>query len=247
MPDNATVAADTAAAAAAIVRAIAEAIDATISTVVTASLQGKRVQALGWLGAMVLSGWGCGSADSRPQEPETTESSAGTEPTTSADRDTAASAQTSLNADGASTDADTAAADGDQDPCAPGSNPAAQIGHGQSSFVPLQDQEAELIYGVQGGFHIVTGVRATGLDSSDGAVARLRGIVGGRELGSSAPFADLRCRPDGSGLEALGLLLIWDVTPEQLHQQIATVELELTDAVGTVVTATAETLIVDPN
>ena len=132
------------------------------------------------------------------------------------------------------------------DPCEAGGPAGVELGHGLTSFAPFGDEPAELIYGPQGGFHIEIGVRAWGLDDSDVAVARLRGLIDGAEVGSSAPYAMLECTPDGTALEALRLPLIWDTTPEMLHDAVATVELELTDAAGTVVTASGETLIFDP-
>ena len=160
--------------------------------------------------------------------------------------DSGVAATSDGEADEAAGDTNGDAGSNGADACAIGPSPQVQIGHGDGSFVPFGMEPAEIVYGVQGGTHIVVGLQASGLDSTDLAEARLTAFADGEQVGGSVPYAELRCLADGSAQQALGLLLLWDATPDMLHMQTVTIELELTDAVGTVVSASADTLIIDP-
>jgi len=83
------------------------------------------------------------------------------------------------------------------DLCSLDGEPTLEILHGEPPFEPLDAHAAELVAGVQGGFHILLGLRATHVDSSDLAVARITGVVEGEELAFSAPFLELACSEAG--------------------------------------------------
>ncbi len=144
-----------------------------------------------------------------------------------------------------STSDDPSSADG-LDPCAIGPEPGVIIGHGAGTFMPIDSGPAELVHGPQGGVHILVGIRAWQLDASDVAIARMTGTIDGELLGASSPYADLVCTGDGTAQQALALPLIWDVNGDALHMRTATITLELTDIAGTVVSTSADAIIIDP-
>ena len=125
-----------------------------------------------------------------------------------------------------------------------GPEPPLELGHGLTTFEPLEAHPAELIYGVQGGFHIVLGVTATHIDTSDLSVVRLTGTIDDEQVGFTAPYAELACAGDHQ--ESLNLLLIWDSTPEFLHGKTAHVQAELTDPGGQIYRAEGDVVIDDP-
>lgn len=141
----------------------------------------------------------------------------------------------------ASEDSGNSSGSGAVDLCSLGAAPQIEVGHGEQMFEPLAAHNAQLIAGVQGGYHIFVGIRGRHLDTSGLAIARIRGTIAGIEVGSSAPYAELVCTTDG--LEAINLLLIWDSPPDFLAGKTATISVELTDAAGTVVTAEGDVVI----
>lgn len=195
------------------------------------------------LGCALLMAAACGGDEgdvtTEASSVESGESTRG-DPSTSTSTTTAAAESSAASAD-AGSDAPML------DACVEGPSPGVAVGHGADAFLPFESGPAELIHGVQGGVHILVGIQTWNLDDSDLAVARLRGVAeGGEVLGSSAPYAELECTPDGDAQQALGLFLIWDAAPELLHMQTVTVEVEVTDAAGTVVSTSAQTTIFDP-
>lgn len=130
------------------------------------------------------------------------------------------------------------------DPCMPGDRPSIEVGHGEVVFEPFDAHPAELVYGVQGGYHINVGVRGVYTDNTDVSVLRMTGFIDGEELAFSAPYVELRCIEEQQ--EAVNLLLIWDTTPDVLHGKTALIRAELTDAAGDIYTAEGEVVIDDP-
>jgi hypothetical protein len=135
---------------------------------------------------------------------------------------------------------------GSTDPCMPGPNPSLEIGQGEFEYEPLEaGGTIELIHGPQGGFHTLTGLLARDIDASEQLTAELRGYVGDEQVGGSFPYVNFRCAGD-AGSEAWAVYLFWERPPEQLHMQTVRIEVELTDADGTVVQASKEAVIHDP-
>ncbi len=130
------------------------------------------------------------------------------------------------------------------DPCAPGDNPSIEVGHGEGAFEPFDVHSAELVYGMQGGYHIVVGVRGVHTDNTGLSELRIAGFIDGEERAFGAPFVELRCVDERQ--EVLDLLLIWDSTPAALHGKTALVRAELTDTAGDVFVAEGEVVIDDP-
>jgi len=181
-------------------------------------------------------------------EVETTQSSTGDDPASLSSHETAAAGGSTGTAESQTTSADPTGDEGDsstapppEDLCSLRGEPALEVGHGNQIFEPFDAHDAPLIAGVQGGYHIFIGVRGRHIDNSDPAVVRLTGTIDGEQLGFSAPYADLICTDEG--LEASNLLLIWDSTPDVLDGKMVHIEVELTDAAGTIVLAEGDVTI----
>jgi len=193
-----------------------------------------------------LLGFGCGADDDDDQPPGTADSSAATGST-----GTPGTGSSSANAgeSGEETgehpvEASSGGEPPQADPCAPGDRPSIEVGHGELEFEPFDAHPAELVYGVQGGYHITVGVRGVYTDNTDVSVLRMTGFIDGEELAFSAPYVELRCIEERQ--EATNMLLIWDTTPDVLHGKTALVRAELTDAAGAVHVAEGEVVIDDP-
>ena len=97
-----------------------------------------------------------------------------------------------------------------------------------------------------GGYHINIALQTTHLDSSTPLETLLTGTVNGEVLAETQPYATLRCNRQINAQQTWGLLLIWDAEPEDLHEQVATVEATITDAADLTLSASAEFTIFDP-
>lgn len=135
------------------------------------------------------------------------------------------------------------------DPCEPGPDPSFEIGTGELRYVPLSEveQQLELIHGPQGGYHVLIGIQASGIDASDELAVDLSGTIGGEPIAAGAPWADLRCNTQVGALQGWGYFLIYDAEPEDLDGQDTHITATLTDVAGTVLTAEADAVIFDPN
>jgi hypothetical protein len=120
------------------------------------------------------------------------------------------------------------------------------LGNGEAGF--LDSDAVELVYGPQGGYHIVLGLRATFIDATGELSATINGTVDGQVLGTCSPSLTMSCNSSTRSLETSGILLIWDpgVLPEDIEGKTATVEVTLTDAAGQTHTATRDFLITAP-
>jgi len=176
---------------------------------------------------------GCPTSDEDNGDATTPEATSNGEADTGATTATGAGADTSSASTGPGSTA--------TDPCSLGGERILEIGHGEPPFDPLGAHPAELIAGVQGGFHILLGLRAAHVDSSDLAVARITGVVEGEELAFSAPYVELLCTE--AGLEAPNVRLIFDSTPDFLDGKVVHIAVELTDAADTITSAEGEVTI----
>lgn len=134
------------------------------------------------------------------------------------------------------------------DPCLAGQRKALEIGQGELSYDPITSHTdtLELIYGPQGGQHVVVAARSWYLDAGDFVAAYLRGTIGGELVGETWPYIDFRCNTPEAAMDGLGMLLVFQVDPEALHEQTLTIDLEVTDLAGDVVSASAKGVIRDP-
>lgn len=130
------------------------------------------------------------------------------------------------------------------DPCEPSASPTLEIGEGTSDYSPM-GAEIPLYHGPQGGYHLVLSFRATNLDDSGPAEGHLVGTVGGLPLADVVRFLNFRCDPTNGAEEAWGALLTYDALPEELDGQKTTIAATVTDASGTVATASVVVTIMD--
>lgn len=144
-------------------------------------------------------------------------------------------------------DDDTNAEPDPEDPCLGGGEPSLEIGQGDTAFARCEaDPTLELVHGPQGGVHVVVALHAVNIDASEELEGVLRGYVDGVQLGASFPYLNMRCNGAEGGLQSWNILLIWDAEPEQLHLQTIHIEAEITDASGTLVSASKDAIIHDP-
>jgi hypothetical protein len=142
---------------------------------------------------------------------------------------------------------------GSGDPCRPAASssdtPTLRIGHGDSVFEALSgdDTQTELIHGPQGGVHTNLALEATYLDPNLVWHAVLDGVIDGERVGHTEPLAAMRCNRSTETLQTVGLLLIWDAEPEEVHGKTAQVNALVTDAAGTTQSAQASFFIHDPS
>ncbi len=129
--------------------------------------------------------------------------------------------------------------------CPPGIEPALELGLGDESFRPPDSGPAQIIFGHQGGYHVVVGLRAVGLDLADWGEGYLVATIDETIIADHPTVAVMQCADDGQYSEALWINLILAVDPTPLLGQVATVEAQYTDASNQVVTATAEITLSD--
>ncbi|GAB4561630.1 MAG: hypothetical protein Tsb0020_09260 [Haliangiales bacterium] len=133
------------------------------------------------------------------------------------------------------------------DGCAPGAAPTLEIGRGEADFEAIADGRVELIHGIQGGYHTTMALRAEALPAPDEAVeVELRGYLDGEELSRAVSYTRFLCDEDAQALEAWGLRLIWEATPEDLAGQMVRIEAVVTSDDGSRAEAATEAVIHDP-
>jgi hypothetical protein len=163
----------------------------------------------------------------------------------SGDGETAAETTAMDDANGGSSDG-TFGMPAEPMPCPADIEPSTlEIGHGSGQFLDLVTGPAQLVHGRQGGFHIVLGVRAPGLDTSGPGTANLRGTVDGQVLADHPFVANLVCEDEAVGAQALWINLVLESTPAELHGKTVAIDVEIVDAQGASVSGSAEVEIVD--
>lgn len=133
------------------------------------------------------------------------------------------------------------------DPCTPGPTPELEIGTGEYSYEDLGAAELELIHGPQGGYHVLLGLQARHLDTTQPSVGAIRGWIDGEQIGDAFPYLNWRCDVDSGAQQVWNLYLIWNAEPEEVHGETAEVAVELTDYAGQYLTAEATIHIYDPS
>ncbi len=118
----------------------------------------------------------------------------------------------------------------DSPACHAGEAPSLEIGDGSGTFVPAT--ELDLVYGPQGGHHIVIGLKLTDFEPSSPIEARLEGRVDGALRGSGSVSIGLQCSESEDALIASGLLLIWDAPPEEVSERDVEVFVRVTNGDG---------------
>lgn len=220
----------------------------------------QSMPGLAWLTAALILG-GCADADTDPggsntstPAPIETSSDGGSGDGPHAHDTTAASSGGVATSSSESTAAEPTTAPGEGTfgmpaepmPCPADAEPTAiEIGHGSGQFTALSSGPAPLVHGRQGGFHIVLGVRAPGLDTSGPGTAHLRGTVDGEVLADHPFVANLTCEDETIGAQALWINLVLESTPAQLHGKTVEIDVEIVDAQGASVSGSAAVAIFD--
>ena len=135
------------------------------------------------------------------------------------------------------------------DPCEPGDAPTLEIGKGVLSYTPMESDYGliELVHGPQGGFHLALTLRATFLDDSGPAIGHITGSIDGEILADIFPYLNFRCDELLEAEEAWGALLAYDALPEDLDGKETLIHATVTDAAGTLLTASTTAIIFDPS
>jgi len=134
--------------------------------------------------------------------------------------------------------------------CAPGEGSSLEIGTGHSAFVPLAGNapELELVYGPQGGFHTDMALRARFLDPAEEWEGRFVGTLDGEMWAESQGQFDMRCNPEFDALDLWAVRLVWDALPDELHDQLVAISVEVIDSAGVSASTRVEGVrIVDPH
>jgi hypothetical protein len=136
------------------------------------------------------------------------------------------------------------------DPCEAGQRKEVEIGQGELAFEPITSEtdRMTLIYGPQGGYHVVIAARARYLDATNFVAAYLRGKFDKDTVGETWPYIDFRCNAAEGSQDGVGMLLVFHPgeEPQDLHNKTLTVALEVTDLAGDVVSHEIKGLIWDP-
>jgi len=124
----------------------------------------------------------------------------------------------------------TSTGDTGTDPCGLEGEPTLRIGTGEVIFEELPEGPVELIYGPQGGYHVVLALEATHFPLDEQLVAGLSGTVDGVEVAHTQPFVTLRCNAAAGAQQAWNLFLILDegLLPEDVHGRDMAISARLT-------------------
>ncbi len=139
--------------------------------------------------------------------------------------------------------------DSQPDPCEPWDEPRLVVGTGEVAYEPISEDPLLLVYGPQGGQHVLIGLEAQGLADDDALTSELVGTMDGETVARSTPYVTFRC----NGLEGspqawnLFLVLIEGVTPEDVHDRDMDVQVTLTDTQGRTLEASAAVHVYDPS
>ncbi|MFT7520468.1 MAG: hypothetical protein ACI9MC_002617 [Kiritimatiellia bacterium] len=135
------------------------------------------------------------------------------------------------------------------DDCHPKAKAGLTLGTGDQSYRALDpaDPTYSLVHGPQGGWHVVIGMEAAGLDATQIATADLVGTIGGAELArNDDAWLTFQCDADARTLRAWNTFLIYDVeSAAELDGVQTTIQATVTDSRGVIVTDTIIATIVD--
>ena len=115
---------------------------------------------------------------------------------------------------------------------APPGEGAVELGTGEWEFVPLADEQAvELVFGVQGGYHVWTSFRAEGLDPEDVMLE-----IETQPADESLPPERSRVPVDFDARDAMAELVGWPAILSQpgcvANRQLLRIRVTLTDRTG---------------
>ena len=137
--------------------------------------------------------------------------------------------------------------------CPSPDEPAALIGSGEIEWESLDDGEAQVIQGPQGGFHLLASVRVTGIETGDpgdllnanNPTAQFDVVLGGDSMLLTGDFTQgLERTPagtDGWTHEVVGRFAILDIEDDdELHGETVTFSVSVEDVNGVTVTDSIE-------
>ncbi len=134
--------------------------------------------------------------------------------------------------------------------CTPdGEPPTLAIGTGETRFEALDaaDPRMEIIFGPQGGYHVLVSLEATRLRVADTVQAAMRALHGEDELGLEDAAVRMRCNPSSGRLESWGAFLILDIEdPTALDGETLSVEVTVTDDAQTSVSDAVDVTVFYP-
>lgn len=133
------------------------------------------------------------------------------------------------------------------DACEPWDEPQLVVGTGEVAYEPITASPLGLVYGPQGGQHVLIGLQAKGLATDDQLESELVGLQDGEIVARSTPYVTFRCNGLENTQQAwnLFLVLVEGVTPEQVHDQDWEVQVTLTDTQGRTLEATNDIHVYD--
>jgi len=105
-----------------------------------------------------------------------------------------------------------------------------------------------LVHGPQGGWHVLVGLQASGLDATQVVVAQMVGSLDGEEIArNDSAWLTFRCDAETRRLESWNTFLILQVEDHcPVHDQELTVRVELEDSRGRTAMDEVSARIVDP-
>lgn len=128
--------------------------------------------------------------------------------------------------------------------------PYLEVGTGETEFVGLDSETPEwpLVHGPQGGWHVLVGLSALGLDATEVVTGDLVGLISGEKVAENrGAWLTFRCSEETGFLESYNTFLIFDVDDHcPLHQEWLDVRAELTDTRGESVESLTGGMIIDP-
>lgn len=118
------------------------------------------------------------------------------------------------------------------DPCKRGSEPTFELGVGATTFTQVSDgDDAHLVFGPQGGYHIDLAVKTTYLDLDDLFAGTIEGVVDGSRHFYATPWFAAECIDDTQ--IATGVRMFLETTPEEVIGHTVIVDAEISDIHGT--------------
>jgi len=137
--------------------------------------------------------------------------------------------------------------------CHPKASPRLDVGTGELGYQPL-DPDApayDLVHGPQGGWHVLIGLDAAGLDATQVIVAEMIGRIDDQVVAANEnTWLTFTCEPapdGGESLQTANIFLIFDVEDHcGLDGQILDVQVTLPDSSGDPLVGTTSAEILDP-
>lgn len=133
-------------------------------------------------------------------------------------------------------------------PCGPSAEPSFQIGTGEASFQALDpnDPTLELVYGPQGGWHVVLAFEAEGFEIDGISSVDAIGVIDGEEVAiTNGSWITFDC--DDGVQRAWNTFLVFQVAdPTPLHRAELSIWAQITDPRDVTAESEVVVTVVDP-